>query len=212
MLASPFPIPFLSRGFEHICRKRVSLFRSWWIPFVRKEWSSSAYLLDRESRTYVHVFISLLAHYVRLDMYFILSVLDLWSAWKDFSYQLQRNSNKLCTRHHHQVLCLPKRYLLLLLFRCPAGKVEVTDNLTGLRHCTSSPCGHWTCRNGGTCVAQSQDKTICQCPEGYKGRWCEISQVKAGRPVGLSSGSILAISMCLLVFLGRNASPFFLSF
>ena len=110
-----------------------------------------------------------------------------------------------------QVLCLPKRYLLLLLFRCPAGKVEVTDNLTGLRHCTSSPCGHWTCRNGGTCVAQSQDKTICQCPEGYKGRWCEISQVKAGRPVGLSSGSILAISMCLLVFLGRKASTFFLS-
>ncbi|XP_071890555.1 neural-cadherin isoform X2 [Anas platyrhynchos] len=86
--------------------------------------------------------------------------------------------------------------------RCPAGKVEVVDSLSGLRHCTSSPCGHWTCRNGGTCVAQSQDKTICQCPEGYKGRWCEISQVKAGRPVGLSSGSILAISMCLLVFLG----------
>ncbi|XP_010172162.2 neural-cadherin [Antrostomus carolinensis] len=90
--------------------------------------------------------------------------------------------------------------------RCPAGKVEVTDNLTGLRHCTSSPCGHWTCRNGGTCVAQSQDKIICQCPEGYKGRWCEISQVKAGRPVGLSSGSILAISMCLLVFLALLVS------
>ncbi|XP_010150049.1 PREDICTED: neural-cadherin-like, partial [Eurypyga helias] len=90
--------------------------------------------------------------------------------------------------------------------RCPAGKVEVTDNLTGLRHCTSSPCGHWTCRNGGTCVAQSQDRTICQCPEGYKGRWCEISQVKAGRPVGLSSGSILAISMCLLVFLALLVS------
>uniref|UniRef100_A0A8D2N0U5 Neural-cadherin-like n=1 Tax=Zonotrichia albicollis TaxID=44394 RepID=A0A8D2N0U5_ZONAL len=90
--------------------------------------------------------------------------------------------------------------------RCPAGKVEVTDTLTGLRHCTSSPCGHWTCRNGGTCVAQSQDKTICQCPEGYKGRWCEISQVKAARPVGLSSGSILAISMCLLVFLALLVS------
>ncbi|NXC80422.1 CADN protein, partial [Cercotrichas coryphoeus] len=90
--------------------------------------------------------------------------------------------------------------------RCPAGKVEVTDTLTGLRHCTSSPCGHWTCKNGGTCVAQSQDKTICQCPEGYKGRWCEISQVKAGRPVGLSSGSILAISMCLLVFLALLVS------
>ncbi|XP_044280259.1 neural-cadherin-like [Varanus komodoensis] len=85
--------------------------------------------------------------------------------------------------------------------RCPAGKVEVTDNLTGLKQCTSSPCGHWNCRNGGTCVAQSRDKYVCQCPEGYKGKWCEVSPMKAGRPVGLSSGSILAISMCLLVFL-----------
>ncbi|KAH0617555.1 hypothetical protein JD844_015936 [Phrynosoma platyrhinos] len=90
--------------------------------------------------------------------------------------------------------------------RCPAGKVEVTDNLTGLKQCTSSPCGHWNCRNGGTCVAQSRDKYVCQCPEGYKGKWCEISPVKAGRPVGLSSGSILAISMCLLVFLGLLVS------
>nr|XP_060628736.1 neural-cadherin-like [Anolis sagrei ordinatus] len=90
--------------------------------------------------------------------------------------------------------------------RCPAGKVEVTDTLTGLKQCTSSPCGHWNCRNGGTCVAQSRDKYVCQCPEGYKGKWCEVSPVKAGRPVGLSSGSILAISMCLLVFLGLLVS------
>ncbi|KAJ6663946.1 hypothetical protein lerEdw1_008900 [Lerista edwardsae] len=90
--------------------------------------------------------------------------------------------------------------------RCPAGKVEVTDNLTGLKQCTSSPCGHRNCRNGGTCVAQSRDKYVCQCPEGYKGKWCETSPVKAGRPVGLSSGSILAISMCLLVFLGLLVS------
>ncbi|KAG6933677.1 Cadherin-N [Chelydra serpentina] len=90
--------------------------------------------------------------------------------------------------------------------RCPTGKVEVTDNLTGLKHCTSTPCGLWNCRNGGTCVAQSQDKFVCQCPDGYKGRWCEISQVKAGKPVGLSSGSILAISMCLLVFLALLVS------
>uniref|UniRef100_A0A8D0DKZ2 Neural-cadherin-like n=1 Tax=Salvator merianae TaxID=96440 RepID=A0A8D0DKZ2_SALMN len=90
--------------------------------------------------------------------------------------------------------------------RCPAGKVEVTDSLTGLKQCTSSPCGHWNCRNGGTCVAQSRDKYVCQCPEGYKGKWCEVSPVKAGRPVGLSSGSILAISMCLLVFIGLLVS------
>uniref|UniRef100_A0A8C3FEP6 Neural-cadherin n=1 Tax=Chrysemys picta bellii TaxID=8478 RepID=A0A8C3FEP6_CHRPI len=90
--------------------------------------------------------------------------------------------------------------------RCPTGKVEVTDNLTGLKHCTSTPCGLWNCRNGGTCVAHSQDKFVCQCPDGYKGKWCEISQVKAGKPVGLSSGSILAISMCLLVFLALLVS------
>uniref|UniRef100_A0A663N2N9 Neural-cadherin-like n=2 Tax=Athene cunicularia TaxID=194338 RepID=A0A663N2N9_ATHCN len=111
-----------------------------------------------------------------------------------------------CSSHpcHSPFLCVDlwRKYEC----RCPAGKVEVTDNLTGLRHCTSSPCGHWTCRNGGTCVARSQDKTVCHCPEGYKGRWCEISQVKAGRPIGLSSGSILAISMCLLVFLALLVS------
>ncbi|CAM5089054.1 unnamed protein product [Eretmochelys imbricata] len=90
--------------------------------------------------------------------------------------------------------------------RCPTGKVEVTDNLTGFKRCTSTPCGLWNCRNGGTCVAHSQDKFVCQCPDGYKGKWCEISQVKAGKPVGLSSGSILAISMCLLVFLALLVS------
>lgn len=101
--------------------------------------------------------------------------------------------------------------LWVSLIRCPAGKVEVTDNLTGLKQCTSSPCGHRNCRNGGTCVAQSRDKYVCQCPEGYKGKWCEISPMKAGRPMGLSSGSILAISMCLLVFLGRKSWPLMLT-
>ncbi|XP_074841792.1 neural-cadherin-like [Carettochelys insculpta] len=90
--------------------------------------------------------------------------------------------------------------------RCPAGKAEVTDKFTGLKYCTATSCGRWNCRNGGTCVARSQDKFVCHCPDGYKGRWCEISQLKAGKPVGLSSGSILAISMCLLVFLALLVS------
>lgn len=43
-------------------------------PFFKEGMKLFCISLDRESRTYVHVFISLLAHYVRLYMYFILSV------------------------------------------------------------------------------------------------------------------------------------------
>ncbi|XP_069477477.1 neural-cadherin-like [Ambystoma mexicanum] len=90
--------------------------------------------------------------------------------------------------------------------RCPLNKVEVTDTQTGVKLCSPSPCGQWSCRNGGTCVAQSQYKFVCHCAEGYKGRTCEISLVKGGRPLGLNSGSILAISMCLLVFIALLVS------
>ncbi|KAJ1193131.1 hypothetical protein NDU88_002436 [Pleurodeles waltl] len=90
--------------------------------------------------------------------------------------------------------------------RCPLNKVEVTDAQTGVKVCTPSPCGQWSCRNGGTCVAQSPFKFVCHCADGYKGKTCEISLVKAGRPVGLNSGSILAISMCLLVFIALLVS------
>ncbi|MGH0141278.1 UNVERIFIED_CONTAM: hypothetical protein FKN15_078002, partial [Acipenser sinensis] len=86
--------------------------------------------------------------------------------------------------------------------RCPAGQVTVVDNVSGLQQCAPSPCGPLTCHNGGTCVAESLKSFSCRCMEGYKGQWCEISQVKTGKAAALSPSSILAISMCLLVFLG----------
>ncbi|CAH2285593.1 neural-cadherin-like [Pelobates cultripes] len=90
--------------------------------------------------------------------------------------------------------------------RCPADKVEVTNNVTGHKSCHPSPCTRWSCRNGGTCVAQSHQKYMCQCKDGYKGRLCESIQIRAGKSVGISSGSILAISMCLLIFIALLVS------
>ncbi|KAM4688915.1 neural-cadherin-like [Discoglossus pictus] len=90
--------------------------------------------------------------------------------------------------------------------RCPANKVEVFNNLTGNIHCHPTPCTQWSCRNGATCVVQSPQKYVCQCKEGYKGRFCETIQARTGRAIGLSSGSILAISMCLLIFIALLVS------
>ncbi|CAI9624040.1 unnamed protein product [Staurois parvus] len=95
---------------------------------------------------------------------------------------------------------------MFLWFRCPTDKVEVMNNVTGQKHCHPSPCTRWSCRNGGNCVAQSQQKFICQCRKGFKGRACETIQARAGKIVGLSSGSILAISMCLLIFIALLVS------
>ncbi|KTF89691.1 hypothetical protein cypCar_00002126 [Cyprinus carpio] len=84
--------------------------------------------------------------------------------------------------------------------RCPANQVAVVDEVTALLHCAPSPCGPTTCRNGGTCLAHSTKNYQCRCPEGFRGQWCEIGQVKSLRLATLSPSSILAISMCLLVF------------
>ncbi|GAA6100641.1 neural-cadherin, partial [Tachysurus ichikawai] len=87
--------------------------------------------------------------------------------------------------------------------RCPAGQLLVVDEHTGLVSCAMSPCGPSTCRNGGTCLAHSTKSYQCRCPEGFRGQWCEISQVKTSHLAALSPSSILAISMCLLVFFGN---------
>ncbi|TRY92876.1 hypothetical protein DNTS_029152 [Danionella cerebrum] len=84
--------------------------------------------------------------------------------------------------------------------RCPANQVAVLDDLTSQVHCTPAPCNATTCRNGGTCQAQSTKSYKCRCAEGFRGQWCEIGQVKSMRFSALSPSSILAISMCLLVF------------
>ncbi|KAM4705531.1 neural-cadherin-like [Rhinophrynus dorsalis] len=90
--------------------------------------------------------------------------------------------------------------------RCPEDKVEVINNVTGHKHCHPSPCTRWRCRNGGTCIVQSAQRYICQCREGYKGKTCESIQARTAKMIGLSSGSILAISMCLLIFIALLVS------
>ncbi|XP_044151298.1 neural-cadherin-like [Bufo gargarizans] len=90
--------------------------------------------------------------------------------------------------------------------RCPADKVEVMNNVTGQKQCHPSPCTRRSCRNRGTCVVQSPNKYLCLCKDGYKGRSCESSLTRTGRAIGLTSGSILAISMCLLIFIALLVS------
>uniref|UniRef100_A0A3P8XWP9 Uncharacterized protein n=1 Tax=Esox lucius TaxID=8010 RepID=A0A3P8XWP9_ESOLU len=84
--------------------------------------------------------------------------------------------------------------------RCPGGQVSVTDESSGHQRCVPSPCGPSACRNGGACHALTPDSWQCRCPEGFRGQRCEVGQMKAHRMAALSPSSILAISMCLLVF------------
>ena len=84
--------------------------------------------------------------------------------------------------------------------RCPGPQVTVTDDVTGLQRCDPSPCKPTSCRNQGACQALSPDSFRCRCQEGFRGQRCELGQVKGHRLAALSPSSILAISMCLLVF------------
>ncbi|XP_043971716.1 neural-cadherin [Gambusia affinis] len=84
--------------------------------------------------------------------------------------------------------------------KCPGPQVTVTDE-SGLQRCVPSPCGPSSCRNGGTCHPLSADSYQCRCQEGFRGQHCELGQVKGQKMAALSPSSILAISMCLLVFI-----------
>uniref|UniRef100_UPI003AAF7EDE neural-cadherin n=1 Tax=Centroberyx gerrardi TaxID=166262 RepID=UPI003AAF7EDE len=84
--------------------------------------------------------------------------------------------------------------------RCPGGQVAVAEDPSGPRRCVPSPCGAASCRNGGVCQALSPDSYRCRCQDGFRGQRCEAGQVKGHRLAALSPSSILAISMCLLVF------------
>ncbi|XP_072249833.1 neural-cadherin [Leuresthes tenuis] len=84
--------------------------------------------------------------------------------------------------------------------KCPGAQVTVTDD-AGQHRCVPSPCGASSCRNGGICQALSPDSYRCRCQEGFRGQHCELGQVKGHRLAALSPSSILAISMCLLVFI-----------
>ncbi|XP_004551137.3 neural-cadherin [Maylandia zebra] len=83
--------------------------------------------------------------------------------------------------------------------KCPGSQVTVTDD-SGQQRCAPSPCGLSSCRNGGVCQPLSPDSYRCRCQEGFRGQRCELGQVKGHRLPALSPSSILAISMCLLVF------------
>uniref|UniRef100_A0A8C4VM31 Neural-cadherin n=1 Tax=Gopherus evgoodei TaxID=1825980 RepID=A0A8C4VM31_9SAUR len=71
--------------------------------------------------------------------------------------------------------------------------------------CRSQPCHSPFHCEWGTCVTHSQDKFVCQCPDGYKGKWCEISQVKAGKTswtqlwLNLGNQHVLLVFLALLV-------------
>lgn len=54
------------------------------------------------------------------------------------------------------------------------------------------------------CQATSVDSFRCRCQDGFRGQRCELGQVRGHHLAALSPSSILAISMCLLVFLGEN--------
>ncbi|XP_077577604.1 neural-cadherin [Stigmatopora nigra] len=86
--------------------------------------------------------------------------------------------------------------------RCPVGQVAVAaeEEEVGGRRCAPSPCGASSCRNGGVCQALSASGFRCRCPPGFRGRRCEMGQYRGRRLAALSPSSILAISMCLLVF------------
>lgn len=81
--------------------------------------------------------------------------------------------------------------------------MTLTDQ-SGQQSCRPSPCGPTSCRNGGVCQATSVDSFRCRCQEGFRGQRCELGQVRGHHLAALSPSSILAISMCLLVFLGEN--------
>ncbi|KAM8870426.1 neural-cadherin isoform 2-T2 [Spinachia spinachia] len=83
--------------------------------------------------------------------------------------------------------------------KCPGGQVTVTED-SGKQGCVPSPCGASSCRNGAVCQALTPDSFRCRCQDGFSGQRCELGQVKGHRLAALSPSSILAISMCLLVF------------
>lgn len=53
------------------------------------------------------------------------------------------------------------------------------------------------------CQAASADGFRCRCQDGFRGQRCELGQLR-DHQAALSPSSILAISMCLLVFLGEG--------
>ncbi|XP_039592498.1 neural-cadherin [Polypterus senegalus] len=85
--------------------------------------------------------------------------------------------------------------------RCPTGEITLSDNVSGVQRCAPSLCSKSPCHNGGICIIGSPETFVCHCMDGFKGQWCEISLLKSSKMAALSPSSILAISMCLLIFI-----------
>uniref|UniRef100_A0AAV2MF92 Uncharacterized protein n=1 Tax=Knipowitschia caucasica TaxID=637954 RepID=A0AAV2MF92_KNICA len=84
--------------------------------------------------------------------------------------------------------------------RCPGSQMLLSDS--GGERCVPSPCRAWSCGQGGVCQPLSAEHFLCVCGGGLRGPRCELGALRARRTSGLSPSSILAISMCLLLFLG----------
>ncbi|XP_066511028.1 neural-cadherin-like [Hoplias malabaricus] len=82
--------------------------------------------------------------------------------------------------------------------RCPPGHM-VKANATG-KFCVYTLCASRPCHRG-TCVAQSPSKFTCHCPEGYRGRHCEVTLAIYRDDVGLSFSSLFAICICFMALL-----------
>lgn len=76
----------------------------------------------------------------------------------------------------------------------------VKANATG-KFCVYTLCASRPCHRG-TCVAQSPSKFTCECPEGYRGRHCEVALAIYQDDVGLSFTSLFAICICFMALLG----------
>lgn len=85
--------------------------------------------------------------------------------------------------------------------RCPSSQLLLSGS-SGRQRCVPSPCRPFSCRYGAVCQPLSAEHFLCRCPEGVKGHRCELGSIRGHRMAVLSPSSILAVSMCLLVFLG----------
>ncbi|KAJ8338650.1 hypothetical protein SKAU_G00354360 [Synaphobranchus kaupii] len=82
--------------------------------------------------------------------------------------------------------------------RCPPGHM-VQENGTG-RFCEHTPCAGRPCHRG-TCASHSPSNFTCHCPQGYRGRRCEVTLAIYRDDVGLSFSSLFAICICFLALL-----------